>query len=172
MIVAALALLLAAGPVEDFPDLVGPAAQGKLQCFMPNRERRTCLSLAGYQPDGKGGFLSTAEILVEPDPLLTMRMTAPVVIREGTICGPLREESYEKAEFLSAGKPFESKRKYEILAALLEASASMFGREICTRYTVSGDHLVAETMLDPTDANRVTMDVIWVSPEEGYRVAA
>jgi len=168
--IAALALLLTFGATGDFPNPIGPAAQGKLQCHMPDRARRTCQSLAGYRRDGRGGFLNDAEVLLSPEALLTMRTTTPVVIRDGAICGPLSRESLEKATFLADGEALDSEKTASLRAMLIENSATMLDREVCTRYTVSGDHLVAHAVLDGKP-DETTMDVIWVDPAEGYRVA-
>ncbi len=168
--IAALALLLLAGPSDVFPDPIAPAAEGKLQCHMPNRERRTCQSLAGYRRDGKGGILNDADVLLAPKPLLTMRTVTPVVIRDGAICGPLSRESFDKAEFFADGQLLGAEKTEQLRGMLIQNAAAMLDREICTRYTVSGDHLVAHAVLDGKP-DETTMDVIWVRPEEGYRVA-
>ncbi len=170
MMLAVLALLLA-GPAEEFPDPIAPAAQGKLQCHVPDRARHTCQSLAGYRPDGKGGFFNTADVLLAPEPLLTMRAVSTVVIRDGAICGKLSRESFEKAQFFADGGLLDAEKTAGLRTAILEQSAAMMlDREICTRYTQSGDHLVAHVTLDGKP-DQATMDVIWVSPSEGYRVA-
>jgi hypothetical protein len=170
MMLAALALLLLAGPAEEFPDPIAPAAQGKLQCHVPDRARHTCQSLAGYRPDGKGGFFNTADVLLAPKPLLTMRAVSTVVIRDGAICGPLSRESFEKAQFFADGGLLDAEKTAELRAAILGQSDATLDRQICTRYTQSGDHLVAHVTVDGKP-DQATMDVIWVSPAEGYRVA-
>lgn len=169
MMIAALALLLA-GPAAEFPDPIGPAAQGKLQCHVPDRARHTCQSLASYRPDGKGGFLNTAEVLIAPQASLVMRTVTPVVIRDGAICGPLSREAIGKAEFLVDGAVLDAEKTASLRTTILDSWAAMLDHEVCTRYTVSGDHLVAHPAVDGTP-DAATMDLIWVSPAEGYRVA-
>jgi len=168
--IAAFALLLLAGPTAEFPDPIGPAAQGKLQCHLPDRARHTCQSLAGYRPDGKGGFLNSAEVLIAPQASLVMRTVTPVVIRDGAICGPLGREAIGKAEFLVDGAVLDAEKTASLRTTILESWAAMLDHEVCTRYTVNGDHLVAHPAVDGMP-DAATMDLIWVSPAEGYRVA-
>jgi len=169
-VIAALALLFLAGPAEEFPDPIAPAAQGKLQCHVLDRARHTCQSLASYRPDGKGGFLNTADVLFAHNSPEVMRTVTPVMIRDHAICGRLSRESFEKAQFFVDGRLLDAEMTFELRAAVLEDSDAMLDHEICTRYTQSGDHLVAHATIDGKP-DETTMEVIWVSPAEGYRVA-
>ncbi|MEP9358901.1 hypothetical protein [Sphingomonas sp. KR3-1] len=165
-----LAFLLSFAPPPDFPDPIAPAARGELQCHRPDRARHICQSLAGYRIDAKGGFLNDAEVLISAQNAITMRTVTPVEIRDGAICGAITRVSLEKAVFLAAGQPLAPDKAESLRASLLQNMATLFDHEICTRYSASGDHLVAQVTLDGV-AIQDTMDLIWVRPDEGYRVA-
>ncbi|MDQ0248625.1 hypothetical protein J2W22_000672 [Sphingomonas kyeonggiensis] len=168
--IGALALLLLA-PSETFPDPIGPAAEGKLQCHRPDRARRTCQSLAGYRPDGKGGFLNDAEVLLAPNSPMVMRSVTPVVIRDHAVCGSLTRKSLAEAVFLEDGTPVEPDQAERVRGLLAHDREAIFDREICTRYQPEGDHLRATATLDGESTDWRPMQVIWVRPDEGYRVA-
>jgi hypothetical protein len=167
--IVALALLLL-GPAEDFPDPISPAASGQQQCYQPDRARKTCQSLAGYRSDGKGGFLNDAEVLLSSRTGLVMRSTTPVTIRDGAVCGRITREAHDAAVFTQNGQPLSPDAADRIRIAL--AGTGLFGREICTRYPARGDHLVAVGTLDGKPGVLPESDVIWVRPDEGYRVAS
>lgn len=168
--IVALALLLLA-PGETFPDPIGPAAEGKLQCYGPDPVRRTCSALAGYRSDGKGGFLNDAEVLISHRTGLVMRTVEPVIVREGAVCGQITRAAHEKAEFLVNGQPLAGEGAKQARATLAQLDAPLFDREICTRYPPEDDHLVAKATLAGKADAFPDQKVIWVSPAEGYRVA-
>lgn len=167
--IAALALLLLA-PGETFPDPIGPAAEGKLQCYSPDRARKLCQALAGYRSDGKGGFLNDAEVLILPERGLAIRTTTPVALRDGAVCGQVTRDAYEKAEFRVNGELLPAEKAGPLRDALVRASAALFDREICTRYPQSGDHLVAKGTMG--GEAMPDQEVIWVSTDEGWRIGS
>lgn len=162
---------LAFAPVQDFPDPIGPAASGKLQCYMPDAARRTCQSLAGYRSDGKGGFVNDAEILVDRDSAITMRSVTPVEIRDGGVCGRIIRESVEKAVFTLEGKPVAPAEAERMRALAIQSYERAFGREICTFYRPEADHFRTSATIDGEYADLRSVQVIWVRPDQGYRIA-
>lgn len=165
----AFALLLATAQQED---PIAPALQGQLQCYSPDTARKTCQSLAGYAPDGKGGFLNTAEVLVATDPVTTMRTASPVTVRDGAICGYIRAEDLDNATIRQRDRALSAGAARPLINAVKTSLAAVFGREICTRYIREGDKLIARGTLAGSPDGLPDQPVLWVSPEEGYRVGS
>jgi len=169
----AVALLLMSAPAAEaavLPAPIAPADSGKLQCYAPIAETKSCASLAGYQRRSDGKIYNPATVMISPSPLITMKSATVVTIKDGKVCGFITADDAATAEFLIAGKPADAPQTAKMRELLAKAQQHLFGREICTRYLPQTDgSLLASATLDgapqPPDQK-----VIWVSPEDGYEV--
>src|SRR4051794_20914073 len=101
-LVLVLALAPAADPAADDP--IAPAAHGKVQCYAPNMERKTCASIGAYTRRSDGTVDNRAIVLVAPTPLVVMDTTTPTTIKAGAICGPIRASDIDAATITVDGK--------------------------------------------------------------------
>jgi len=164
-----LALLLAVAvpaPLQD-ADPLAPARDGQLQCHSPDTARKTCRALAGYTFAADGTIANQAEVMLSPAPVIIMRDVAPVVVRDGAVCGPMT--GFEDAVFTVDGQPA-GPATAEMIRVQVTAAFAQLGTEGCTRYSPQGDGRMAEVSIDGVARPDLNQPVIWVSPSDGYSV--
>lgn len=163
--------LFGAVPLQDNDDPLAPARQGKLQCYSPDRVNKTCQSLAGYAPDGRGGYRNTAEVLLASAPRITLETVTPVTVKSGAVCGFIRKADLDAGIVRRDGARLEGEAAQRILNAAAQALAPLAGQEICTSYVADGDQWIARGTIGGVADKLPDQAVLWVSPAEGYRVA-
>jgi hypothetical protein len=152
-------------------DPLSEARDGKLQCYRPDAARKTCAALASYAFDSSGAISNTAEVLLAPQPVLTMRTVSPVTVKGEAVCGFTRKEDIDNAVFTLNGAALPDEQAAGVRAQILGAMQAMMGKEICTTYVPAGDRLSAQVTLDGVAAPNFSQQVVWVKPEDGYKVA-
>jgi hypothetical protein len=169
----ALAALLAAAAAEPpaTADPLLPARSGQLQCHMPDVARKTCRALAGYRPADGGGYSNSATILVAAEPVVTMTTVTPVRVVAGAVCGTIRAEDIAQGTLAVDGANLPADQAGPILGQIATAMAAMIGHEICTRYEPAGGGLLTARATIDGVSRPETQQVLWVRPEDGYRVA-
>ena len=156
----------------EFPDPLGPAANGQLQCYMPDTARKTCNSLAGYRSNPNGGIDNVATVLMSKNPVLTMQTVSPVEIRMGQVCGKLGRKDVDTAKFTLNGRPVDEQQAAQLRAQLLMAFQNAFDHDVCTGFVSQGGSLVAKAVVDGVPVPQTSdQQVIWVSPSDGYQVS-
>jgi hypothetical protein len=171
-----LAALVLAAPVaaRAAPAPVGgplaPAAQGKLQCFVPDMTKRTCQTLNSYARDTSGEIQNTSTVAVSADPAITMTTRGPVIVREGRVCSAVRDEDIAQASFTVAGQPADARQTADLRTHMAQAIKPLVGHEVCTTYTQSGSAFVAHSTLDGAPQSD-SEAFIWISPTDPWKVA-
>lgn len=163
----AMILMFAVQPSQD---PLAPAASGMLQCYTPNVEARTCRAMAAYRPNSAGGYDNTAIVLAASDPVAILETVSQVIVREGAVCGFLRREDIVAGSLRIDGELLADRDAAPLLERIASALAALEGQEICTTYIPSGDHLIARATVGGSSMGPDDI-VIWVSPQDGYRVA-
>ena len=167
-----IGLSLSAAPAgAQTADVLAPARQGQLQCFEPNVTAKTCQSLGGYTFAANGVIDNVAWVLIMPQPVVIMRVSSPVVVRNNAICGPLSAADIARATFTVEGAPASEADTRDIRAGLTEQLAPMLNQEGCLTLTADGNGFRAETTVGGTPQPQQTQRVIWIGPNDGYRVA-
>ena len=166
----AVGLVMGAPSAVAQQDGMAPAREGQLHCYMPNVERKTCQSLAGYSFDGDS-VSSSGAVLIMPQPLIVMSMTSSATMRDGALCGPLTQADLDSAHFTIEGAAASPEDEANMRIALAQQLAPLMNRDMCTRFTPApGGGLVAESTLDGTPRPELNQPVIWVRPDDGYSV--
>jgi hypothetical protein len=168
-LVMAAAAILAFSAASADPLAEGFA--GKQQCYRPNVEKKTCAALSGYSLRHDGAIVNTADVLLSPNPQVVMRTISTVQFKDEAVCGPMRKEDIQVATILVNGAPLPEDKAVSARAQIIGAMKSMLGREVCTTYVPDGDKLSAKVTVDGAAKPEYTQTVIWVAPEDGYRVA-
>jgi hypothetical protein len=164
--------LIGAVPVRAavYPEPIARAAKGQLQCYAPNPVKKTCAALVSFKPGPNGTFQSKAAILITPSPLVVMKGAAVVVAKGGKLCGRLSQRNFDEARF-SDGDTDLAPMQSRFLRTVLAASAqSYFGREICGAYVPNGRAILVTPDVDGAAVDVDPQTVIWVKPEENFRV--
>jgi len=164
-----LAALLLQAPPAPFPAVIAPAAEGKLQCYRPDRAKKTCVSLTGYKAAGNGVFDNAAEVSVLGS--FVMRSTTKVRVVGDRVCGPMSPADIANATILRDGEPESQAQQGQIKAVLLDTMGATLGKEVCTAYLPAGPDLLAAVYVAGARTESLDEKVIWVSPADGYRVA-
>jgi hypothetical protein len=145
----ASAMLACCSGAQASPDgPLSPARKGQLQCYQPDKARKTCAALAGYSWDAKGAITNRAEVLVSRDPLITVTTRTPVSIRGEAVCGPIRAGDLQAADVMVSGAPASPSVAGKVRDGMVSAFSGQIGKEICTAYPAAGDHLQAKITID------------------------
>lgn len=169
---AALAFgVLAASASAQTSDVLTPARAGQLQCFEPNVAAKTCQTLGGYAFGANGAITNDAQVLISPQPAIVMRVSSPVAMRNGAICGPLSVDDINRATFTIDGSAASESDTRAIRGELATQLQPMFNQESCMTLTADGDGFRAETTVGGVPQPQQTQRVIWVGAQDGYRVA-
>jgi hypothetical protein len=153
-------------------DPIAAARAGKLQCANPNVEKKTCLSLTRYTVKAEGSFDSTTTVMVAPQPVITMEVKSSGTVKDGAFCAPIRTSDFEAASFQMDGKPADPAIASAIRAQIVASIASLAGKTGCTRESPDGAVSKAEVAIDGVVRPELSQRVLWVKPEDGYRLGA
>lgn len=166
MAVAALAVAFAAAHADPLAE----GLAGKIQCYRPNLEKKTCGALSSYSLRRDGAILNTAEVLLSPNPVLVMKTVSTVTMKGEAVCGPVRKEDIDVATLTVNGAALPDDQAAALRAKIAGAFKDMFGKEVCTTYVPVGDKLTAQVTLDGKLKPEYSQTVVWVKPEDGYTV--
>ncbi len=170
--IASLLLLATAGNVtQKYADPLKPAGSGMLQCTTPDTVHKTCKSIAAYKLMPDGGYKNTGIVMLSPRGPVTMRIVSLLTIIDNADCGTLRTEDIKAANIFVAGKKVSAKQAAPILAKVEIAMASLIGHQICERIEETESGSVTKGFVDGVYHPEADEPMIWVKPEDGYRVA-
>jgi hypothetical protein len=171
MTLLALLLAFAPGPVAaDTADPLAPSLRGLVQCYGPNREKKTCVSIGAYAKDAKGVIQNTATVLMASSPQIVMTTVAPVEVKAGAVCGYIRMRDLETASFVIDGTPADATDAEAVRKAVAPAYAPFLDKEFCTVFRTDGPGLVGEVTVGGQRRRELDQRVRWVAPSEGYAV--
>jgi hypothetical protein len=147
---------------------LGMAEKGKLQCYRPDVEKKTCQSIASYQRTGAGSYDNKALIPLSPN--ATLETHTLVLIKAGAVCGFVRGQDVLAGTLRIDGSVVEPEKAKPILERVAQAMAPMADKEICTTYEPSGTDFTAKISIGGTYRPDQDETVKWISPAEGYSV--
>lgn len=168
MILLAFWLAASAAPLND---PLAPAFAGQVQCYQPDAARKTCASIGVYERDADGTIQNTATVLLRPQPRILMRSRAPVVVKNGAICGVITERDLEAAAFSIDGEAADAANAEALRRAVRPGYAPLLNREICTAYVSKGEEMTGQVSIDGKREPALDQRVRWVAPAEGFTVA-
>jgi len=163
--------LAATPPKVTLPDPIAPAATGKLQCYIPDVSHKTCNSLAAYKTGPDGVIQNTARVLISKSPIIIMETVSPVAVKAGKVCGVVREQDIEKAQFAAADHALDEKQVAPLREQMKMAFKPIFDHELCTQYVADGDGFIANATMDGQALPGGAQRVIWVTPDDHFKVA-
>lgn len=152
-------------------DPLAPAFEGKVQCYQPDAARKTCASIGAYEKDADGTIQNTATVLLRPEPRIVVRSRAPVVVKNGAICGVITERDLQAAAFSIDGEPADAANAEALRRAVRPGYAPLLNREVCTAYVPKDQEMTGQVSIDGKRRPALDQRVRWVSPAEGFRVA-
>ncbi|MES2834447.1 MAG: hypothetical protein V4707_07065 [Pseudomonadota bacterium] len=168
MFFAALLSLALSGPAETDP--LAPAREGMAQCYTPNKAARTCRALANYEFHADGTITNYAVVLVNPTPLIVMRAETMVHISHGAVCGTSSDSDIRG--FVIDGQTLAGPLDQQLRDASAAMRAAGPQGETCTTYIAGPDGALAYSVSVGGQSQPDTGDtVLWVNPNEGWKVA-
>ena len=167
----ALGLALSVLTLAAHADPLAESHAGKVQCYRPDTARKTCGAIGSYTMEPGGVATNKAEVLLSPQQLLTMTTLTPVVLKGEAICGGIRAQDLQTAEIRLNGAILPSEQAKAVRSQMAQHFAALIGKEICTTYVPVGDKLTTQVTVDGVATPAYSQTVIWVKPEDGYRVA-
>jgi len=170
--ILALWLALASGSIAPAAaaDPLAPAWTGQVQCYGPNVERRSCVSIGAYAKDAAGAIQNTATVLLAVQPLIVMRATAAVQVKGESVCAVLATSDIETAEFTIDGQPAAPDNVASIRRGIAPAYQQVLNRELCTTYELDGAETKALVTIDGRRRPDLDLRVRWVAPSDGFEV--
>jgi len=168
-----LALLAAAAfsPANAYVGPLAPAGKGMAQCYVPDTVAKTCASMATYHLNADGTFTNKAMVLISKSPPAILEMNTNVEIKNGAVCGKIREENITSARLTVNGADVPTDQSAPVLARIASGMTAVIGHEICTSYVQSGGNLVAKATMDGVPKPDQDQIMSWVSPADGYSIA-
>jgi len=166
-----LSLFVAAALGASTPATANPLAmaeQGRVQCYRPNVEEKTCQSIASYRQTGPGAYDNTALIPVSGN--ATLETHTPVLIKGDAVCGFIRGQDALAGMLRVDGEVVDAAKAKSILEHVAQALAPMANKEICTRYEPAGADFTAKVSIGGTYRPDQDETVKWIGPAEGYSV--
>ncbi len=154
----------------SFPAPIEPAGVGKMQCHSPDHAKKTCESLAAYQPAADGNFDNVANVIVPTFPGVVMTIISTVRVREGNVCGYIRQGDIDKASFIVGGVDVDAATTSDYRKRVAVLYQPVFDREICSSYVTDGNEFVVRPTIDGAPLPSAAHRVIWVSPDDGWKV--
>ncbi len=162
---AAMVLAVSAARAGEIDDLKA----GKVQCYAPNLAKHTCAGFSRYTFSDT--ITNQAELLLAPQPLVTMKTSSVVTIRGDEICGKVSKSDIDGATISVDGAPAPQAQADAIRAQIWGAAfAQRDGKEICTIYTPApdGGYTTTYTMDGQPDPSLPAATVILIDPKDGY----
>jgi hypothetical protein len=151
-------------------DPLTPALSGKLQCYQPDLQKKTCASLAGYTSNGDGSFNNKALVRLSASPLLVWSSDTTVFVKSGAVCGRTQKTTIEASQFSLTGQAVVGNQLTTLRDRVTTAFAPMLDREICTTYVPTKSGFTATVTVDGVADPKLTQQVIWVSTKDGFQV--
>lgn len=144
------------------------AETGLLQCHRPDVQKKTCQSIASYKSTGSSTYDNKAVVPLANN--VTLETHTPVVIKGDAVCGFIRAEDTVSGVLRVNNVEVESDQAQPVLEKVAQAMGQFAGKEICTRYEDSAGMLTAKVSINGAYQPSQDMQVIWVSPSDGYVV--
>ena len=154
----------------SLPLPIAPATQGKVECYMPDVEHKTCHSLVSYLLKADGSIASTETMVLVRSPVIIISMPHAVTVKGDKVCGYIALDDVGLATFTIDGTPATPEVTAKLRDRLQANYRPLYNREICTRYVNDADGTKSEVSIDGVVQPSGVERVAWVSPSDGYKV--
>jgi hypothetical protein len=169
LIIAALcALPLAAQGTELGP--LAPVAEGKVSCVSPNTAARTCSAMDTYRPGASGEIQDESAEMVSSSPLIIMTTHSRVQVNGKTECSAPRASDITTASFTVEGRPANAAQTAQLRANARAILQPMMSHKLCAIYRPQAEGMLMTFTIDGKALPSLDRHMIWVSPEEGWKV--
>ena len=170
-ILTAFAIAAISQVVHANEDPLAPAKAGKIWCYEPDSENKTCRSFSRFEWDAAGTIWEEDELTLSANPLVTMKVRA-ISTHEGVaICQVIAEEPFQKAVFMVDGKPATADEDMAYREQYGSRYAPFYGKKFCLEISPYESIFITQVAIDGTPYPSATSRLKWISPDEGYGLA-
>ncbi|MBI1406194.1 MAG: hypothetical protein GC145_08725 [Caulobacter sp.] len=149
-------------------DPLAPARSGRVQCQNPDIAARRCGAISRFVFLPDGGIVAMAEVRLSASPMTVLRTETPVAVRDGQVCGDLRNTRI--SQLTIDGQPARPEEVSEVNAAMQQALQEDFGKQTCSRYVPEGDHMAVEISVNGEPRPETRRQMMWIDPDSGFSV--
>lgn len=170
MLIAAL-LILAGANVQPDVDILAQSKSGKMLCSNPDAATKSCSSITSFKVFADGSVIETTEVLLTPEQPITLTMSIGTEVAGGSNCGVISLDDLRRGQVRAEGEALPPDRNALVLERLEMSMGSLAGKKVCDALRVENDSLVKYGQVEGVDIKLPGKPVMWVSPNDGYRVA-
>ena len=152
-------------------DPLAPAKAGKLWCYEPDSENKTCSSFSRFEWDAAGTIWEEDEIAFSANPLVAMKVRATTTLEGLAICQVIAEETFRKAVFMVDGKPATAEEDVAFREQYGRRYAPFYGKKFCLEISPYESIFITQVAIDGTPYPSATSRLKWISADEGYVLA-
>ena len=152
-------------------DLLAPAKEGKLWCYEPDSENKTCSSFSRFEWDGAGNIWEEDELAISANPLVTMKVRDSTTIEGNSICQVAKEDTFQKAVFLVDGNPAPADQDRTYRETYGTYFAPFYGKKLCLDISPYENVFITQVTIDGTPYPSATSRLKWISADEDYVLA-
>jgi hypothetical protein len=152
-------------------DPFAPAKTGKLECFAPNSENKTCLDMTRYTWEANGQILEEDEYAISANPLITAKSRDHVEIAHGEACQVVSEQKILGANYFRDRARVSESDEAQFRQRDLRQMSSFVGKRLCMSLSPYESLFIAEYSIDGIPRPSATNRLKWISPDEGYVLA-
>lgn len=168
--IASLLLLAATAAAGQTADPVAPARQGKIQCVLPNQDKKTCLGMTSYRISGDG-YESATRLFLAPTPLITMEIRTRGTVKDGQFCETISLADFQNGKVLVNGAPADEATSSAVKSQMAAAVSSLDGKASCTAIKpAEGGLLLNELTIDGAVRSDLSQKFVWVGDKDGYKL--
>ena len=166
--------LLGAGPALAGDNPLVPAEQGKIACFRPKVEAKTCWGILRYKKLEDLKYEVSARVRFRNTTDFEMRSTSTVKLKSNRICSVLDKAEFDGAHFFHLGDEVIKQDLDDLRAQVEDQFANKFGKEYCDEFAAPAADGVIKitTYVDGTPllpgSGMETM--MWILPDQGFKL--
>lgn len=168
---AAFAIAALSQPAYANEDPLAPAKEGKLWCYEPDSQNKTCHSFSRFEWDSSGTIWEEDEIAFSANPLVSMKIRATTTLEGIAICQVIAEETFQNAVFMVEGKPATTDEDMAYREQYGRRFASFYGKKFCVEISPYENIFITQVAIDGTPYPSATSRLKWISSDEGYGLA-
>lgn len=170
MVLLALFAALLADATPALPAPISQASAGKAQCYSPDLAHKACASLNTYVVRPDGTIANSATVILEKTPAVIMTSVSTASVVNGRICTVLKKDDLLSAQFTVNGAPPDDAELARLRQAILTGWAALIDHTVCVSYVADGSQFVAHTAFDGLPRPNLDQRMMWVSPQDGWKV--
>lgn len=157
--------------VQASDDPFADAKAGKIECFSPNTEKKTCFDFSHYTWQADGTVIIEDEVALSANPLISVKTKSVSTVEKSSVCTKVLANSQEYNTFFKDGKPMSTEESAPLQQNLISNRSRFIGRTVCMDISPYESVYIAEFTIDGTPLPTATNRMKWIGTDEGYTLA-